>query len=282
MIDFPVMEKEQLAPEIHRMKVAAAEIACKRRAGQFVMLRIDEKGERFPLTIADADPEAGTVTIVFQAVGKSTAQLADMNVGDTIRDVVGPLGKPTHIENFGRVVCVGGGVGIAPVYPIVRALREAGMDVVTILAARHRELIIMEDMMRAQSHEVRICTDDGSYGYKGFPTQMLQQMIDAGEKINKVFVIGPVPLMKVTCGVTKKAGISTVVSLNPIMVDGTGMCGGCRVEVGGETKFACVDGPEFDGHLVDFDLLTKRQKTYLTHEAESAERSRCRALPPEN
>ena len=276
MINFPIAEKQKLAPEIYLMKIEAPDIARKRKAGQFLILRLDEDGERFPLTIADSDPEAGTVTIVFQAVGKSTVRLAEMEAGDTILDVVGPLGKPTHIENFGRVVAIGGGVGIAPVYPIVCALREAGNHVTTILAARNKDLIIMQDMMAKQSHEVRICTDDGTAGYKGFPTQMLQEMIDAGEEIDQVVVIGPVPLMKFMCQVTQKAGIPTVVSLNPIMVDGTGMCGGCRVEVGGETKFACVDGPEFDGHKVDFDLLMKRQKTYLEHEGRSAEAYRCK------
>jgi ferredoxin--NADP+ reductase len=278
MIDFPITEKRTLAPEIHLMKIGAPEIARKRQAGQFLILRVDETGERFPLTIADADAAAGTVTIVFQAVGKSTFRLAELEAGDTILDVVGPLGKPTHIEKVGRVVCIGGGVGIAPVYPIVCAMAEAGNDVLAILAARTRELIIMEEMMRSQTDEVRICTDDGSYGYKGFPTQMLQEMIDAKERIDQVVAIGPVPLMKFTCEVTRKPGIPTMVSLNPIMVDGTGMCGGCRVEVGGETKFACVDGPEFDGHLVDFDLLMKRQKTYLDRESQSLERHRCRAV----
>ncbi|HRU07109.1 MAG TPA: sulfide/dihydroorotate dehydrogenase-like FAD/NAD-binding protein [Candidatus Brocadiia bacterium] len=279
MIDFPIVEKNLLAPQLYEMKIAAPEIARKRKAGQFLILRIDEKGERFPLTIADADPAAGTVTIVFQAVGKSTLQLAAMNAGQTIRDVVGPLGKPTHIENFGRVVCVGGGVGIAPVHPIVCAMRQAGNHVTTILAARTRELIIMEPQMRAQSHVLKICTDDGSYGVKGFPTQIVQQMIDAGEKIDLLVVIGPVPLMRFMCDVTRKAGVPTVVSLNPIMVDGTGMCGGCRVLVGGVAKFACVDGPEFDGHQVDFDLLSKRQKTYLAEEKTSTERHKCRAIP---
>lgn len=276
MINFPIVEKQTLAPQIYLMKIAAPEIARKRKAGQFLILRLDEQGERFPLTIADADPDGGTVAIVFQAVGKSTVRLGEMEAGDTILDVVGPLGKPTHIENFGRVVCIGGGVGIAPVYPIVCALAEAGNHVTTILAARSAELIIMEDMMREKSAEVKICTDDGSAGFKGFPTAMLEEMIAAGEKMDLVVVIGPVPLMKFTCGVTRTAGIPTVVSLNPIMVDGTGMCGGCRVEVGGETKFACVDGPEFDGHLVDFDLLIQRQRTYLEHEKQSAERSACK------
>ena len=275
MIDFPIVHKETLAPQVYLMKVEAVEIARKRKAGQFLILRIDEQGERFPLTIADSDPEAGTVTIVFQAVGKSTVQLAGLDVGDAIRDVVGPLGRPTHVENFGRVVCVGGGVGIAPVYPIVCAMKAAGNHVTSIIAARSADLLIMEDMMRAASDELHICTDDGSSGFHGFPTQVLGGWIEEGRGIDLVVAVGPVPLMKFVCAVTREPGISTMVSLNPIMVDGTGMCGGCRVEVGGETKFACVDGPEFDGHLVDFDLLVKRQRTYLAEEAQS--RERCRA-----
>ena len=280
MIDFPIRLKEQIAPAVFLMKIEAAEIARKRKAGQFLILRIDEQGERFPLTIADSDPEGGTVTIVFQSVGKSTQQLAGLGEGDTIRDVVGPLGKPTHVENFGRVVCIGGGVGIAPLYPIVCAMKEGGNHVTSIIAARTRELLIMEDMIRDRSDELQIATDDGSYGFKGFPTQLLQQAIDAGNRIDLVVVIGPVPLMKFICDVTRGPGIPTVVSLNPIMVDGTGMCGGCRVLVGGETRFVCVDGPEFDGHLVDFDLLTKRQKTYLDLEKESTGKHECRATPP--
>ena len=280
MVHFPVLQKECIAPEVYLMKVAAAEIARKRKAGQFLILRVDETGERFPLTIADADPAAGTVTIVFQAVGKSTRQLAALSVGDTILDVVGPLGKPTHVERFGRVVCVGGGVGIAPLYPIVCAMKAAGNHVTSIIAARSRDMLIMEDMVRAHSDEVQIATDDGSCGFKGFPTQLLQQMIDAGRQIDLVVAIGPVPLMRFICEVTRKPAIRTVVSLNPIMVDGTGMCGGCRVQVGGETKFACVDGPEFDGHLVDFDLLVKRQRTYVDLERESDPGHACRAVPP--
>ena len=277
MIDFPILHKETLAPQVHLMKVEAAEIARKRSAGQFLILRIDEQGERFPLTIADSDPEAGTVTLVFQAVGKSTVQLAELDVGDTIRDVVGPLGKPTHVENFGRVVCIGGGVGIAPVYPIVCAMKAAGNHVTSIIAARSENILIMEDMMRAASDELHICTDDGSRGFHGFPTQVLEGWIEEGRRMDLVVAVGPVPLMKFVCAVTREPGIRTMVSLNPIMVDGTGMCGGCRVEVGGETKFACVDGPEFDGHLVDFDLLVKRQRTYLQEEAQSSEQQRCRA-----
>jgi len=283
MNHIPIGHKEVLAPDIYLMRLQAPEIARKRKAGQFLILRIDERGERFPLTIVDSDPDRGTVTIIFQAVGKSTRKLAEMETGDTILDVVGPLGKPTHIENFGQVVCIGGGVGIAPLYPIVCAMKDAGNHVTSVIAARNRELLILEDEIRARSDEVQVATDDGSYGFKGFPTQLLQQAIDAGRRIDLVVAIGPVPLMKFVAEVTRKPGIPTVVSLNPIMVDGTGMCGGCRVEVGGVTKFACVDGPEFDGHQVDFDLLIKRQKTYHVHERESAAAHECRLpqnVPP--
>jgi NAD(P)H-flavin reductase len=269
---YKIVEKKQLAPNIYLMRVEAAKIAKKRKAGQFVILRLSEEGERFPLTIVDSDPQAGTVTIVFQAMGKSTRQLAALKQGDSILDFVGPLGNPTHIENFGRVVCIGGGVGIAPVLPIVRALKAAGNHLITIISARSKNLLILEDEMRATSDQLIVCTDDGSYGFKGFPTQVLQEMIQKGEKIDLVLSVGPPMLMKVTCGVTKPANIRTMVSLNPIMVDGTGMCGGCRVEVGGKTKFVCVDGPEFDGHLVDFDLLMKRLRTYVEQEKESIAR----------
>jgi len=280
MIDFPILHKELIAPAVYLMKIRAPQIASKRKAGQFLILRVDETGERFPLTIADSDAEAGTVTIVFQVVGKSTRLLGELEVGDAVRDVVGPLGKPTHVEKFGNVVCIGGGVGIAPLYPIVCAMKAAGNHVTSIISARSRNLLIMEDMIRSHSDEVQIATDDGSYGFKGFPTQILQQAIDAGRKIDLVVAIGPVPLMRAVCQVTRPPNIPTVVSLNPIMVDGTGMCGGCRVLVGGQTKFACVDGPEFDGHQVDFDLLVKRQRTYLDHEKESTDRHACRAVPP--
>lgn len=273
---FKITEKRQLAPSVILMKILAPKIARKRKAGQFVILRASETGERFPLTIADADPEAGTITIIFQVVGKSTIVLGALNVGDAILDVVGPLGQPTHIEKVGHVVCIGGGVGIAPVYPIVRAMKDAGNRVTSIISARAKNILILEAEMRAASDELKIATDDGSYGFKGFPTQILQQMMDAGEQIDLVVAVGPVPLMRAVCQVTKPAGIKTMVSLNPIMVDGTGMCGGCRVSVGGETKFVCVDGPEFDGHLVDFDLLTKRLRAYTDMEKESTESHRCK------
>jgi ferredoxin/flavodoxin---NADP+ reductase len=266
-----IRTKELIAPKVYLMKLDAPRIARKRKAGQFVILRVLETGERFPLTIADSDPDAGTITIIFQVVGKSTQDLENLGVGDDVLDLVGPLGEPTHIENFGHVVCIGGGVGIAPVYPIVCAMKEAGNKVTSIISARSEEILILEDEMGAASDELKYATDDGSKGFKGFPTQVLQGMMDAGEKIDLVVAVGPVPLMRAVCEVTRPTGIRTMVSLNPIMVDGTGMCGGCRVTVGGETKFVCVDGPEFDGHAVDFDELVKRQRTYQTMERVSVE-----------
>jgi len=266
---FAIREKRLLAPAIYLMRVEAPKIARKRRAGQFVILRVNETGERFPLTIVDSDPERGTITLIFQVVGKSTRLLAGLDVGDEILDVVGPLGRPTHIENFGHVVCIGGGVGIAPAYPIACAMKAAGNRVTSIISARTAELLILEEEMRAHSDELRIATDDGSRGFKGFPTHILAGMIRAGERIDLVVAIGPVPMMRAVCEVTRPHGIKTVVSLNPIMVDGTGMCGGCRVSVGGRTRFVCVDGPEFDGHEVDFDLLAKRLQAYRDMEEES-------------
>ena len=261
-----ITHKELIAPQVYLMKVAAPKIARKRKAGQFVILRVIETGERFPLTIADSDPDQGTITIVFQVVGKSTQDLSALDVGDSIMDVVGPLGKPTHIEKFGHVVCIGGGVGIAPIYPIVCAMKAAGNRVTSIISARSKDLLILETEMAAHSDDLKIATDDGSKGFKGFPTEILKEMIESGEKIDLVVSVGPVPLMRAVCNVTRPHELSTVVSLNPIMVDGTGMCGGCRVTVGGETKFVCVDGPEFAGLQVDFEELMKRQRTY--HEME--------------
>jgi len=223
------------------------------------------------------------VTIIYQVVGKSTQELNKLDAGDGILDVVGPLGKPTHIEKFGRVVCIGGGVGIAPVYPIVCAMKAAGNHVTSIISARSEDLLILEAEMAAQSDAVKVATDDGTKGFHGFPTQILQEMIESGERIDLVVAVGPVPLMRAVCEVTRPVGIKTMVSLNPIMVDGTGMCGGCRVSVGGETKFCCVDGPEFDGHAVDFDELVKRQRTYLDMERVSIELAgkdeECRLAP---
>jgi len=277
-----ITEKRLLAPRVYLMKVEAPRIAVKRKAGQFVILRVSERGERFPLTIADSDPAAGTITIVFQVVGKSTRDLSMLDVGDAILDVVGPLGRPTHVERFGRVVCIGGGVGIAPVYPIVRAMKEAGNHVTSLISARTRDLLILEEEIARYSDVLVVATDDGSKGFKGFPTDILRQMLEEGQKVDLVVAVGPVPLMRAACKVTAPHRIPTVVSLNPIMVDGTGMCGGCRVTVGGQTKFVCVDGPEFDGHQVDFDLLAKRLRTYEEMERISLERApqeECRLEP---
>jgi ferredoxin--NADP+ reductase len=264
-----ILVKEQLSENVFKMILDGPKIAQKRKAGQFVVLRIHEEGERVPLTIADADPNKGTVTIIFQVVGKSTGHLADLNVGDDLLDLVGPLGKPTHIEKVGTVACIGGGVGIAPVYPITQALKNAGNYVISIIGARTKDLLIMEDEMKAVSDEFVVATDDGSYGFHGFVSQALEnKYLMTGKKINEVVAIGPVPMMRAVCDTTKKYNVPTVVSLNSIMVDATGMCGACRVSVGGKTRFVCVDGPEFDGHQVDFRELMDRQRIYLTEEKE--------------
>lgn len=259
---YKIIEKEKIAEAIYSITVEAPKIAVKRKAGQFIVLITDEKGERVPLTIASSDKDKGTIDIVFQAVGHTTKLLASLEPGDCIKDILGPLGHPTHIENFGTAVCIGGGLGIALAMPITEALHEAGNNVISIISARNEGLLLMEDRLREISNELLIATDDGSKGFHGFPTQILQKMIDNKKKIDIVFAVGPVPLMGAVCKVTKPYNIKTIVSLNPIMVDATGMCGACRVEVGGKTKFACVDGPEFDGHQVDFDMLMKRLRTY--------------------
>ncbi|MBS1258832.1 MAG: Dihydroorotate dehydrogenase B (NAD(+)), electron transfer subunit [Candidatus Scalindua arabica] len=259
---YKIIKKEKIAESIYSITVDAPKIAAKRMAGQFIVLITDEKGERVPLTIAGSDRDKGTIDIVFQAVGHTTKQLAALEVGDCIRDILGPLGHPTHIENFGTAVCIGGGLGIALAMPITEALHEAGNNVISIISARNESLLLMEDRLHEISNELLIATDDGSKGFHGFPTQILQEMIDNKKKVDIVFAVGPVPLMGAVCKVTKPYKIKTIVSLNPIMVDATGMCGACRVEVGGKTKFACVDGPEFDGHEVDFDTLMKRLKVY--------------------
>jgi ferredoxin--NADP+ reductase len=236
-----------------------------------VILRIDSTGERIPLTIADSDPEKGSIVLICQSVGKTSTQLNRLQTGDSILDIAGPLGKPSHLENFGTAVCVGGGVGIAVTYPIAKALKEKGNKVISILGARTKDLLILEHEMQQVSDEVRVTTDDGSYGAKGLVTDALRQVIEE-QQVNFVLAIGPTIMMKFVSKLTQEYGITTMVSLNPIMIDGTGMCGGCRVEVGGKTQFACVDGPEFDGHQVDFDLLMQRQRMYLDDEAQSRER----------
>lgn len=266
---YKIVEREQWSEKVFMMKVIAPDIAKHRKAGNFIIFRLNEIGERIPLTIADADIEAGTITIVTQNIGYSTAKLMELQVGDEIMDVIGPLGQPTHIEKHdGIVLCVGGGVGIAPLHPIAQAHHNNGNRVISILGARDKSLIIMEDMMKKISEETLICTDNGSYGEKGLVTDMIKRVYDKGEKISEVIAIGPAIMMKFAAKLTKEYNLPTTVSLNPIMIDGTGMCGCCRVLVGTETKFACVEGPEFDGHLVDFDLLMKRQAMYKREEHE--------------
>ena len=269
-----IAEKKKIAESIYSIKVLAPKIAAKRKAGQFIVLIVDEKGERIPLTIAGADKDSGLIEIVFQAVGHTTQHLASLKVGrgDSIKDILGPLGHPTYIKNFGTAVCIGGGLGIALAMPITEALYEAGNNVISIISARNESLLLMEDRLRKISNELLIATDDGSKGFHGFPTQILQEMIDNKRKIDIVFAVGPVPLMGAVCKLTQPYNIKTIVSLNPIMVDATGMCGACRVTVGGKTKFACVDGPEFDGHQVDFDTLTKRLRIYTDGETEDSQK----------
>jgi len=260
-----ILSIEEIAPAFKRYVVEAPEIARKHQAGQFVIVLMHDHGERIPLTIADNDPEAGTITLVVQEVGKSTMEMGSMSPGDPIQ-VVGPLGKATHIENFGTCVCIGGGAGIAPMLPIARALKDAGNRVVSILGGRSEELVILRPEMEAASHEMIYTTDDGSFGRKGVVTDALKSFIEEHGKPDLVIAIGPAIMMKFVALMTKDYEIPTVVSLNTIMIDGTGMCGGCRVAVGGDSKFVCVDGPEFDAHQVDFDLMMKRQRIYLEEE----------------
>ncbi len=258
-----------MSETVKLIKIKAPLVAKKAIAGQFIILRIDEKGERIPLTIADYDRKEGTITVIFMEVGKTTKQLGTLNVGDSLLNFAGPLGQPSEIEKYGTVVCMGGGVGIAPLYPIIRELKQAGNYVISILGARNEKLLMLEKEIEDLSDELYITTDDGSKGHKGFVSEVLQKLIDDKKKLDIVWAIGPVIMMKVVSDMTKKYNIKTMVSLNPIMVDGTGMCGGCRVSVGGETKFACVDGPEFDGHKVDFKNLILRNRRFIHEEEES-------------
>jgi ferredoxin--NADP+ reductase len=269
---YPIKKKKALTPEIKLYVVEAPMIATKVEPGQFVVLRTHEEGERIPLTVADFDRDEGTVTLIVAEIGKTTMHLGTLKEGDGILDLVGPLGKPTHIEEYGTVACVGGGIGVAPVYPIARALKEAGNRVVSVIGSRCKDILILEREMKDASSELHVTTDDGSYGIHGFVTQQLEKLIGDGYKFDFAVGIGPVPMMKAFAAVTGKHNIKSVVSLNPIMVDGTGMCGVCRVEVDGKTRFACVDGPEFDAHLVDYDLLLSRQATYCKEEKVSLER----------
>ena len=265
-----IIKRIQLSDEVVRFDIEAPVISQKARAGQFVIVRAFENGERIPLTIADNDPKSGTITIVILKIGKTTHKLSMMKEGENIIDVVGPLGIPSEIDNYGVVAVVGGGVGIAPIYPIVRALKKAGNYVVTIVGAKNKGGLILKEEISEFSDELHFCTDDGSHGYKGFVSCFLSDFLEENsKKVNRTVAVGPVLMMKAVCDVTRPLGIKTIVSLNPIMVDGTGMCGSCRVEVDGETKFGCVDGPEFDGHLVNFDLLLQRSGIYLNEERES-------------
>jgi ferredoxin/flavodoxin---NADP+ reductase len=261
-----IISKEYLSENVIKLEIYAPLIAEKRKAGHFVIIKIGKEGERIPLTISQADVSKGTITLIVQKVGVTSHKLSNLNVGDMVTDVVGPLGLPTHIEKKGTILCAGGGVGIAPLLPIVEALHQAGNKVITILAARSKDLIILEKEIRACSDEVAIMTDDGSYGNKGLVTNGMEEVISR-EKVDMAVTIGPAIMMKFACMVTKKYNIPTVASLNSIMVDGTGMCGACRVTVGGVTKFVCVDGPEFDAHEVDFDELLIRLGAYKTEEA---------------
>ncbi|NQS88631.1 sulfide/dihydroorotate dehydrogenase-like FAD/NAD-binding protein [Patescibacteria group bacterium] len=271
-MDCRILKKRVLGPGSYLFVVRTPYVAKSAKPGQFIVIRVHEKGERIPLTIADVNREKGEVTIIFQVVGKTTKYLSLLEVGDEILNLLGPLGNPTEIENFGTVAALGGGYGSAVLYPLVRALRKAGNFTIVINGARNKKLLILEDELKKLSNEYYVTTDDGSKGTKGFVTDLLQKIIEEGKKINRVFAVGPVPMMKVTSDLTKEHRIKTIVSLNPIMVDGTGMCGACRVEVDGETKFACADGPDFDAHKVNFDLLIKRLRMYKKEEEFSLKR----------
>lgn len=270
---YKILEKEIFSEATKLMVIEAPHVARNAKAGQFIIIRIDEHGERIPLTIADYDKKAGTITIIFQEVGKSTKHLGMLNAGDSVASFAGPLGHPTEIENFGTVMCVGGGVGIAPIYPIARALKEAGNKVISIIGARNKSLLFWEDKMRAVSDELIVCTDDGSHGRKALVTDPLKEILDAGkEKVVKVWAIGPAIMMKFVAQATKPYNMPTIVSLNTIMIDGTGMCGGCRVLLEEGAQFVCVDGPEFNGHKVDWDNLLSRLSFYRPQEQAAMER----------
>lgn len=268
---YRILEKEILAPTLGRFVIEAPFVAKKRKAGNFVMIRVDENGERIPLTLVDSDPARGTITLIVQAIGKTTMHLMTKRAGDALSDVVGPLGNPTPIENHGTVVCIGGGVGTAELYPIARALRDAGNGIISIIGGRSRELVILEKEMGLCSDRVEVTTDDGSYGRKGLVTDALRDVLEGEKPVHAVYAIGPLPMMKAVSVLTKDYGVKTLVSLNAVMIDGTGMCGGCRVTVNGTMKFACVDGPEFDGHAVDFDELMMRNRTYADQERAARE-----------
>ena len=273
---YKIVCKKELNPSVTYMEIEAPFVAKKAKAGQFIIFRIDEKGERVPLTIAGYDREKGTVSIIFQKVGLSTNLLGQMNEGDYIQDFVGPLGKPTEIEGVKRVCVVGGGVGCAIAYPSAKAFKEAGVEVDVIVGFRNKDIVILEEELKDASDNLYLMTDDGSYGEKGFVTVKLQELLESGRQYDEVLAIGPIPMMKFVAKTTEPFGVKTIVSLNPIMVDGTGMCGGCRVTVGGEVKFACVDGPDFDGHQVDFAELMNRNGVYRERETETNQTHMCR------
>jgi len=271
---YEIVDTRKLAEGIHLLEIQAPLIAAHARAGQFVMVMTDESGERIPLTMADWDTRRGTVTIIALEAGKTTMKLGTLKKGDRLRSIVGPLGTETHTQGLGNVVCVGGGIGIALMYPIVKAMKQAGNYVISIMGARNRDLLILEKEISDWSDEVIICTDDGSKGVHAFTPDMLKKLLDEKRKIDAVYAVGPVIMMKIISDLTRPYGIHTIVSLNPIMVDGTGMCGSCRVEIDGHTKFGCVDGPDFDGHRVDFNLLNARNRRYLEEEKAAAEKFR--------
>ncbi len=271
---YEILVKEDLTPATKLFEVQAPAVARKVLPGQFVIILLDEKGERIPLTVADCDRERGTVTLVVQEVGRTTMQMGTLEVGDRLASLAGPLGHPSEIQFYGTVLCVGGGFAIAPIYPIARALKKVGNTVLSILGVRSKDLLFWEEKMRAVSDELVICTDDGSYGRRGVVTLPMKEMLEGGRRIDRVWAIGPAVMMKFCARTTQPFGVPTIVNLNSIMIDGTGMCGACRVEVGGRTRFACVDGPEFDGHRVDWELLETRQRMYLKEEKEAVEQWR--------
>lgn len=281
-MSYKIVKKADLNSQIYLMEIEAPLVARKAAPGQFVILRIDEKGERVPFTIADFDKEKGTVTVIIQAVGKTTRDLSKLNEGDTILDFAGPLGIPTPLEGLKKVAVIGGGLGTAIAYPQAKKLKELGAEVTAISGFRSKEYIILEDEMNSVSDKLIITTDDGSNGLQGFVTDRLREELESGEKYDEVIAIGPLAMMRAVCNLTKEFGIPTTVSMNPVMIDGTGMCGGCRVIVGGETKFACVDGPDFDGHKIDWDAAIKRQQMFKAYEKRSCEEGKCRLTGKEH
>ena len=281
-MSYKIVKKADLNSQIYLMEIEAPLVARKAAPGQFVILRIDEKGERVPFTIADFDKEKGTVTVIIQAVGKTTKDLSKLNEGDTILDFAGPLGMPTPLEGLKKVAVIGGGLGTAIAYPQAKKLKELGAEVTAISGFRSKEYIILEDEMKEVSDKLIITTDDGSNGLQGFVTDRLREELESGEKYDEVIAIGPLVMMRAVCNLTKEFGIPTTVSMNPVMIDGTGMCGGCRVIVGGETKFACVDGPDFDGHKIDWDAAIKRQQMFKAYEKRSCEEGKCRLTGKEH